>query len=281
VHDRLSVSAVSSWRATFDEDLTMWERLGIDHVGLSLRKCEEVGLEVAARRVNDAGLRVSNVVECGWCELADDSTWPAYRARLLAAIEAMRAVGAPVLVLTTGPAGPLEWDDAALAFGAVLEPVLSAAGGAGVRVAIEDTSPMRLDLSFATSLRDTIDLATRLDASVCVELNSCWAERDFDATIARAGPRLAHVQCSDAVTGSLTTPDRLVPGDGDIPWARRIGALAGAGYSGAFEIEMVGPRIEAEGYEPAIRRAVDRLDEILDALLAGEPGFEHGRQPPE
>ena len=112
----------------------MWERLGIGHVGLSLRKCEEVGLDVAARRVRDAGLRVSNVVECGWCELADTATWPAYRDRLLAAVDAMRAVGAPVLVLTTGPAGPLEWDDAALALGEVLDPVIAAANdGVGAR----------------------------------------------------------------------------------------------------------------------------------------------------
>ncbi|HTK17185.1 MAG TPA: TIM barrel protein [Acidimicrobiia bacterium] len=277
LHGRLSVSAVSSWRQSFDDDLAMWERLGVDQVGLSLRKCEEIGLEAAVQRVREAGLRVSNVVECGWCEPANELTWRPYRERMLAAIEAMRAVGAPVLVLTTGPAGPLEWDDAALALGAALEPVIAAASAASVRVAIENTSPMRLDLSFATTLRDTIDLAAQLDASVCLELNSCWAERDFDATVARAGQRITHVQCSDARTGSLTTPDRLVPGDGDIPLARRIGALARAGYSGAFEIEMVGPRIEAEGYEPAIRRAVGRLDE----LLAGEPRFEHRRQAPE
>ena len=83
MHDRLSVSAVSSWRATFDDDLALWERLGIEHVALSLRKCEAVGLDVAARRVRDAGLRVSNFVECGWCELADTATWPAYHDRLL------------------------------------------------------------------------------------------------------------------------------------------------------------------------------------------------------
>lgn len=83
MRDRLSVSAVSSWRATFDEDLALWQRLGISCVGLSLRKCEEVGLEVAARRVGDAGLRVSNLVECGWCALANRSTWAAYRDRLL------------------------------------------------------------------------------------------------------------------------------------------------------------------------------------------------------
>jgi sugar phosphate isomerase/epimerase len=193
MHDRLSVSAVSSWRQSFDDDLAMWERLGVGHVGLSLRKCEEVGLEAAVRRVRDAGLRVSNVVECGWCALADESTWPAYRERLSAAIEAMRAVGAPVLVLTTGPAGPLDWEDAALALGAALEPVIAAAGAASVRVAIENTSPMRLDLSFATTLRDTVDLAAQLDAYVCLELNSCWAERDYDTTVARGR---AHHPCA-------------------------------------------------------------------------------------
>jgi sugar phosphate isomerase/epimerase len=277
LYDRLSVSAVSSWRATFDEDLALWERLGVGHVGLSLRKCEEVGLDVAARRVRDAGLRVTNFVECGWCALDDAATWPAYRDRMLAALDAMRVVGAPVLVLTTGPAGALEWEDAARALSQVLGPVIAAANTASARVAIENTSPMRLDLSFSTTLRDTVDLAAQLDAYVCVELNSCWAERGFDATVARAVDRIAHVQCSDALAGSLTTPDRLVPGDGDIPLAKRLAAFARAGYAGAFELEMVGPRIEAEGYEPAIRRAVAHLD----GLLAGKPGFENGREPPE
>jgi sugar phosphate isomerase/epimerase len=274
---RLSVSAVSSWRASFDDDLALWERLGVGQVGLSLRKCEEVGLDYAVRRVRDAGLRVSNLVECGWCEPGDPATWPAYRNRLLAAVDAMRAVGAPVLVLTTGPAGPFDWDDAARALGEVLGPVIAAANDAAVRVAIENTSPMRLDLSFTTTLRDTVDLAHRLDVHVCVELNSCWAEMGFDATVGGAVDRIAHVQCSDALVGSLSTPDRLVPGDGDIPLASRFAALEDAGYAGAFEIEMVGPRIEAEGYEPAIARAVAHIDRLLDR----EAGLERGREPAE
>jgi sugar phosphate isomerase/epimerase len=275
VHDRLSVSAVSSWTASFGEDLMRWQRLGIDHVGLSLRKCEEIGLEVATQRVRDAGLRVTNVVECGWCELTDESTWPAYRARMLAALDLMYTVGAPVIVLTTGPAGSLDWNAAAHTLGEALAPVLAAAHAVSVRVAIENTSPMRLDLSFATTLRDTLDLARLLDTAVCLELNSCWAERDFDATVERGVDRIAHVQCSDALVASLSTPDRLVPGDGDIPLARRVGALIGAGYTGSFEIEMVGPRIEAEGYESAIRRAVAHMD----GLLAGETGLERGGEP--
>ena len=85
------------------------------------------------------------------------------------------------------------------------------------------------------------------------------------------------VQVSDFKVGTIASSQRLVPGDGDIPLSKRFEALAGAGYAGAFEIEMVGPRIESEGYESAIRRAVARTGR----LLAGEPGLEDGREPPE
>jgi len=263
MHPRLAVSAVSSWRQSFDDDLAMWSRLGVGHVGLSLRKCEEVGLDVAVERIGSAGLRVSNVVECGWCALDDLDTWPAYQDRLLAALDAMRSLAAPVMVLTTGPAGELEWEAAAGALGRVLNPVRIAAAESGVRIAIENTSPMRLDLSFATTLRDTVDLAEHHGYDVCMELSSCWAERALVATVLRARPRLAHVQLSDASVGSLTTPDRLVPGDGDIPLARRLAEILAAGYAGAFEIEMVGPRIEAEGYESAIGRAIANVSDLL------------------
>jgi len=263
VDGRLSVSAVSSWRASFDDDLALWERLGVRHVGLSLRKCEEVGLDVAVERIGSAGLRVSNVVECGWCALDDLATWSEYQDRLLAALDAMRTLAAPVLVLTTGPAGSLEWEAAAGALRRAINPVRSAAADAGVRIAIDNTGAMRLDLSFVTTLRDTVDLAEHLGVDVCLELNSCWAERGFVVTLLRAQPRLAHVQLSDARVGSLTTPDRLVPGDGDIPLGRRIGEILAVGYAGAFEIEMVGPRIESEGYEPAIRRAIAHVSGMI------------------
>ena len=254
---RLSVSAVSSWRQSFADDLAMWTRLGIDHVGLSLRKCEEAGIEVAALDLRAGGWRVSNVVECGWCALDDPAAWDRQRVRLRRAYDTFGAV----LVVTTGPAGRLEWAAAAEAFGDFLAPVVES----GAVVAIENTSPLRLDLSFVTTLRDTVDLARMLDAGVCVEVNSCWAERDLAATLLGGAALLAHVQLSDATIGSLCTPDRCVPGDGDIPFARVLRALDEAGYRGALELELVGPRIEAEGYEAAIRRAID----AARVLLAG------------
>jgi sugar phosphate isomerase/epimerase len=107
VHPRLSVSAVSSWAWTFDEDLRYWDQAGIEHVGLSFRKLEDVGLEEAARRIRSAGLRVSNIVELGWWNLDEPATWAAQRSRLFAALDVAVATDAPALILTSGPAGPV------------------------------------------------------------------------------------------------------------------------------------------------------------------------------
>ncbi len=256
------MSAVSSWGWTLDEDLAFWTEQGIDQVGLSFRKLEESGLERATARVRDAGLRVSNVVELGWWDLADPSTWGRQQDRLRGAIAVAATLGG-CLVLTTGPAGPLEWEAAAAALDAAIDPVRTAAAASGVPLTIEPTGPLRLDLSFVTTFRDGVDLARQLGVGVCMEVNSCFAERALAATIADAADVLAHVQVSDFVVGSLCTPDRAVPGDGDIQLGRILDAVIRIGYAGVFELELVGPRIEDEGYAAAITRGVAHLDDLL------------------
>ncbi len=42
--------------------------------------------------------------------------------------------------------------------------------------------------------------------------------------------------------------------------------LLDAGYRGMFELEIIGPDIEAEGYEPAITRSMDWLSGCLERL---------------
>jgi sugar phosphate isomerase/epimerase len=221
-------------------------------------------------RVRDAGLRVSNLVELGWFELTNPEGWGAQQERLLAAVSAARALHAPCLVLTTGRASSLEWEGAAEAFADALAPVLFEADAAGVALALENTSAFRLDLSFVTTFADAVDLARRLGVGACMEVNSCFAERGLADSIRAGVDVLSHVQVNDFVIGSLCTPDRAVPGDGDIPLAGILAALVTAGYGGAFELEMVGPRIEEEGYAAAIRRGVTYLDELLAQVVAAD-----------
>ena len=106
------------------------------------------------------------------------------------------------------------------------------------------------------------------------DLGNCWMERDCEDTVRRAGARIAVVQFSDAVFGTTEQPSpggRVVPGDGDLALDAFIEAALDAGYTGAFELEVVGPAIEAEGHAAALRRAVDRANDCC-TRCSREPG---------
>jgi sugar phosphate isomerase/epimerase len=57
-----------------------------------------------------------------------------------------------------------------------------------------------------------------------------------------------------------------VPGDGAIPLERILGWILEAGFEGAFDLELIGPRIDREGHVQAVRRAGDWLGETLVRL---------------
>ena len=84
-------------------------------------------------------------------------------------------------------------------------------------------------------------------------------------TLAAGVDRVRLVQASDYVVGTLTASERAVPGDGDIPLARLLATVLNAGYRGYVELEMLGPRIEDEGYRDAIARGIEALEPMLDA----------------
>jgi sugar phosphate isomerase/epimerase len=75
-------------------------------------------------------------------------------------------------------------------------------------------------------------------------------------------------QLSDFVIGTTETGNRVVPGDGDIPLERLVALVLDAGFEGSFDLEVFGPRVEAEGYPSSVRRAVERASELLDRVGA-------------
>jgi sugar phosphate isomerase/epimerase len=271
VHPRVCVSAISSYRNSLADDLAFWDRHGIEQVGVSVAKLEAHGWDDGVARIDAAvarGLRVGNLIGLGPFRLAEPEQWEAQRTRLLRSIDAAARFRAGCLVFTTGPATPLAWEDAADALEVALAPVLEVARAANVAFAIEHTNSLRVDVGFVHSLHDVIDIARRLDTGVCLEINACWAERGLATTIADGIDRIRLVQVSDFRVGTLATPDRLVPDDGDIPIRRILSDLLAAGYPGLFDLELVGPRIDEEGYDAAVPRAVEVLGAMLTDLGA-------------
>jgi sugar phosphate isomerase/epimerase len=266
MHPRVSLSAISSFSWELDTDLAFYAEAGITNVGISVAKLERFGWDEGTRRVVDAGLRVTNLIGLGPFLLVEPARWDTQREQIVRALDTAAAVGAECMVFTTGPAGPLPWEEAADALEAALAPALPEARSRGVPFAIEHTNSLRVDIGFVHTLADAIDLARRLDVGVCMEVNACWAERGLAGTVTAGSDRLRLVQVSDFAVGTLSTPNRLVPGDADIPLERILGQVLAAGYEGCFDLELVGPRIDEEGYGSACRRGIERLTGMLDSL---------------
>ena len=255
MHPRISVSAISTYTWGLDRDIEFWATAGVTNVGISMAKLGGYGVEKGVRRLLDAGVNVGNVIGTGTSGLA-------------AAIEVAAELHADCLVFTTGRALPRTWEEAADALGRTLAPLVPRAAAVGLPLALEHTNSLRADVGFVHTLRDAIDLARAVDIGVCMEINACWGERALADTIAAGVDRIRLVQLSDYIIGTLATPDRAVPGDGDIPFDRIVGLLLAAGYPGAFDLELIGPRIEAEGYETAVPRAVQAVELLLARLGA-------------
>jgi sugar phosphate isomerase/epimerase len=249
VHPRLSVNSLSSLYQPLSADLALWRDLEVSYVGLISPKLAADGWQTALGTVTGAGLRVSNI--------STENEVIAESLRFAA------SVGARTVYACTGPGGTRTWEDSAKSFCATMAPLASLADELGVVLAVEPTNPLRADISFVYTLRDAFDLARDAGLGVVLDFYSCWYERNFDELVRKHIEAVALVQVCDYLLGTFDTPNRVVPGDGDIPLARLLRTLLEAGYQGAFDLEVLGPRIEDEGYPSAVRRSVERMNEIL------------------
>jgi sugar phosphate isomerase/epimerase len=253
------------------DDIALWQELGVDHVGLILPKIEEVGWEAARQLVSGARLRVSTIFGATWRPLDADPAlgWlAADRAGTTRTLEFAASIAAGSVYSCSGAAASLTWEQAADAFCDAIAPCATVARELGVALLLEPTNPLRADLSFVYWQRDAMDLARRAGIQVMLDLQSCWFERGLEELVRKNLDLVGVVQVSDYVIGTRQTGDRAVPGDGDIPLERLLSMILDAGYEGAFDLEILGPRIEAEGYASALRRSVERMSELLDRIGA-------------
>jgi len=265
-HPRLSVNSVSSYLQPLAADIELWRELGINHVALILPKINEVGWDAARDMVRSAGLRVSTIFGPTYRRLDADRSlgwWDEDQRGTVETIEFAASIGAASVYVCSGGAPTLTWDEAADAFAELVAPAVARSDELGVPLLVEPTNPLRSDISFIFWQRDAMDLARRAGTKVMLDLQSCWYERGLEQLVAKNIELVGLTQLSDYVIGTTQTGDRVVPGDGDIPLERLVAMVLDAGFQGSFDLEVMGPKVEAEGYRSALRRAVERASELL------------------
>lgn len=268
MHDRVSVHSISFPSADVPALFAHWGALGARRVSFSSGQLEDRDLGAVREAIARGGHEVETIAHVfRHGALSDDAAARAADgAGLARAIGMARALGARSIYMLTGGRGAMGWEQAAEVFAANVRPCLAKARDAGVALAIENTTPFFAHGHLGNNLRDTITLAEIAGIGVCVDYFACWTEAGMREQFRRAMPRLKLVQVSDYVLGDCALPCRAVPGDGAIPWADVLEWLREAGYSGVFDLELIGPRIDAEGQRKAVARAAENIGAILDRL---------------
>jgi sugar phosphate isomerase/epimerase len=250
-HPRISVDEECAGPMPFVEEIDFWKELGVDNIGMISTKLEPIGWD--AELVAKSGLRVSNVVT----ELR----------QMLEALEFGAALGADsVWLARTDSIGSRLWEEAVDDFYQRVEPGVARAAELGMPFAIQPTNSLRLDINFLFTLRDTLTVARAAGTGVVLDVECCWYEPGLEKLVRENVDMITLVQIGDFKIGTTCSPDRSVIGDGDIPLERLLAMILDAGYEGMFDLEILGPKIEAEGYLSATRRSLERASEILDRL---------------
>lgn len=263
---RWSMSQITTLNQSFEQDIALYRRHGVKCVGISLAKLNAVGFERARQLLREAGMAVSCVTTAGPLDYSGTTIG---RQRNEDAAEVIRVgaqLGADCVMLMTGGDAWRSWEENALSLRPILEDFVKVAEREKIRIAIEPTHALRADTSFIHGFGDALDLVDGFDSpwlGVVMELNNAWIEPRLYRNIAERTKRIFLVQVSDWKIGTLTTPQRVVIGDGDIPLVRIVKALADAGYAGWYDIELIGPAIEAEGYAAVVPRSIRAFEELF------------------
>jgi sugar phosphate isomerase/epimerase len=266
LHPRVSVNGVALATEPVEPQLQWAAEVGVAGYGLPLDAVLREGPEEVAAVARATGISIAYLIIPAMFTLDRPERWEAETNRVGTAIAAAATLGTTTIYATTGPAGRLSFEEAIAAFAAAATPAARLAVRAGIDLLLEPVSLLRADLGFPTSLRDTLAVAAAAEMKVCADLLWCWRERDLESTVAAGIEAIGLVQVSDCEAAPARLPCRLVPGDGILDLERPLRLLIEAGYDGLFDVELLGPAIEAEGVEAALLRGARWTSDLLDRL---------------
>ena len=254
----LNTATIKQW--TLAECIEGCARHGIPGISPWRDVLHDMGVEAAARRIRDAGLRVTGLCRGGMFPAADAAGRAAAIEDNRRAIGEAHALGAECLVMVCGglPHGSKDLPGARAMVRDGLEAILPEARAAGVTLALEPLHPMTCaDRSVLSTLKQALDLCEALGegVGVAVDVYHVWWDPELAAQMARAKGRIAafHV-CDWKVPTTDLVFDRGMPGEGviDIPAIRAM--AQDAAWHGGVEVEVLSRAVWAMDGDEVLAR---------------------------
>lgn len=241
------VSEFTTWPLTFEEDVNLYSKLGVDTIEVCEFKLDRDRIDEQLATIGRAGLKISSA-QPSTRTLFPSVSQPEPRSideRMARFRNTIRdfgpfAAGVP-FVTNTGipPSGNIQHllEVAVRQYGALAD--YAQEHGASIALEPLNASIMNLESAIwtieqALSLIEAVD---RRNFGICMDFWNVWQNADVESWIRTCGDRIFVVQASDWRT-PRSDQDRLIPGQGEIPTDALMKAVRDAGFEGAYSVEI-------------------------------------------
>jgi sugar phosphate isomerase/epimerase len=265
----LSVNEMTTYRWSFEEDVTRYRDAGIGAIGVWRQKLTDFGEGRALRLLAQSGLKVSNLLWAGGFTGSDGHS---HEEALVDAREAMHlaaALGTSHLVVYSGARNGHTQNHARRLFTSALGKLLPLAEQLQLVLAVE---PMHAgcaeEWTFLTSLDDALALINGVGSPYLkLAFDTYHFGRD-PRIVERLGviaPHIGIVHLADSKGPPDDEQNRYCLGDGDLPLPCIVKALKQAGYDGYYDVELIGEAIESCDY----RQLLQASKRVFDTWVLG------------
>ncbi|MEX0679107.1 MAG: sugar phosphate isomerase/epimerase family protein [Pirellulales bacterium] len=263
----LSINEMTTYRWSFEEDVTRYKAAGIEAIGVWRQKLADCGEDKGIKLLDESGLAVSNLLWAGGFTGSDGHSYQESLADAREAIHLAAALAADCLVVYSGGRNGHTQNHARRLFASALDELLPLAEKMDVALAVE---PMHAGCADEWTLLTSLDEAT----SLIHKVGSRHLKLAFDTyhlgydpgivdEIAKVAPFIGIVHLGDGRCPPDREQNRYCLGEGNLPLARIVKALRQSGYDGYYDVELIGEAIENCDYQQLLDRSKRAFDELI------------------
>ncbi len=266
---QLSVNETTTFRWSFEEDVVNYADAGIGAIGVWRQKLSDCGEAKAIELLAEKGLQPSHLFWAGGFTGSDGRS---FRASVDDAADALRtahALGTGALVVYSGARSGHTFNHARRLIKDALSELVPLAAELGVVLAIEPMHPgCATEFTFLTDVDQVLELLGTVGSDqvkIVFDTYHLGQDRQIIDRIPELARHVALVQLGDAREPPTGEQNRCRLGEGTIPLAEIVGALAAAGYDGFYDVELLGEAIETIDYHALLEHAKQAYHELLGA----------------
>lgn len=267
----LAMCELTTYRWSFEEDVQHYAAAGIEGIGVWRHKLSDYGEKQGCALLKEHRLKVSSLFWAGGFTGAGDHSLEESIEDACDAIRLAATLNAGCLIVHSGSRAMHTQKHVRRLLLSALDKLLPLAEQFKVAIALEPMpAKAGADWTFLGCLDDAAVLAAQYNSPylrLVLDTYYWGLDEGLESRLAPIVPHLALVQLADSKLPPSREPNRCRLGEGQLPLANILRWLMHAGYSGDYEVELMGEEIETSDYQDLLAHSQTAFERIRAAAV--------------